>query len=168
MSDTEKCFLGVGGNSEQTPSLFRQLHHLLGQHTSEIAEIVTSSTYRTDPYGFESDNPFYNCVIGFEFTESPKRLLSYVNQWEMELGRIRGKSKFSDRTIDIDILLFGNATVNEADLTIPHYDLFNRDFFLIPLIELSADIQPPNSINSLKELLLEIPQAQRTYPKIYR
>ena len=94
-----------------------------------------SSFLETDPWGFESQNKFVNAVILWETTKSPREVLVLTQQIERDMGR-RKKSvsgTYTDRTIDIDILLYDDLTVDEPDLQIPHPLMHRRDFVMIPL-----------------------------------
>ena len=81
---------------------------------------------------------------------------------EKKIGRVRSGKVWESRVIDIDVLLYGNRNIQEEGLTIPHYDLSNRDFFLIPLLELNPDLLNPRTNKSLVQELKEIPQLIRT------
>ncbi len=106
-----------------------------------------SSLYETIPYGYSDQPVFLNCVASFLYGRTSFDLLETVQRVENELGRKREK-KWGPRTIDIDILLFEGQIIKEKELIVPHYDIHNRLFFLIPLIEISPDIKDPR--NGLK------------------
>jgi 2-amino-4-hydroxy-6-hydroxymethyldihydropteridine diphosphokinase len=106
-----------------------------------------SSLYETVPYGYTEQPIFLNCVGSFLFGKTSYDLLEITQGIENELGRKR-TIKWGPRNIDIDILLFAEQVMNKDDLTIPHYDIQNRMFFLIPLTEINPDIEDPR--NGLK------------------
>ncbi len=99
-----------------------------------IRIIKKSSLIQTPPIGGVAKNIFTNAVWRIETDKSPRKLLELLQQIENENGRIREK-KWDDRTLDLDILLFGSTIVNEPDLVIPHPEMEKRDFVMGPLSE---------------------------------
>ncbi|PPI88664.1 2-amino-4-hydroxy-6-hydroxymethyldihydropteridine diphosphokinase [Candidatus Pantoea edessiphila] len=112
--------------------------------------IKTSEFYRTIPYGLKNQPDYLNTVVKLETELSVIKLLEFIHKIELKQGRIRKKERWGPRTLDIDILLFGNEIINTNNLTIPHYDMINRIFMLLPLIQIAPNIILPNgnSINS--------------------
>lgn len=106
---------------------------------SQIGRVVRrSGFYETKPWGFQSVHPFINAAVCVETTITPRQLLEKTQQIERELGR-KSKScngEYHDRTIDIDILLYGDRVVDEEDLKIPHPLMHERDFVMVPLQEI--------------------------------
>ena len=132
--------MGLGSNlGERKEQLCRAIA-LIGERVGEV--IRQSSFIETEPWGFESENKFLNAVILCETTLSPRQLLRTTQQIERDLGRKKkanGKSlnrKYTDRPIDIDILLYDDLTVDEPDLKIPHPLMHERDFVMVPLREI--------------------------------
>ena len=125
---------------------------------------IASCLFLTDPFSQVSQPPYYNCCVGFFSAISPQELLTYCGTLEKKLGRTRSDQRWQSRTIDIDILLMGDLQLNEPDLTIPHYDLVNRDFFLLPLMELDPILVYPKSGIRIDVILKEISQEKRTNP----
>ena len=104
-----------------------------------------SSFIETEPWGFESENRFLNAVILCETTQTPREVLRLTQQIERDMGRRKvvgggltgdGQRIYSDRIVDIDILLYDDLTVDEPDLKIPHPLMHQRDFVMIPLNEI--------------------------------
>lgn len=96
-----------------------------------------SGTYETEPVGFESDTQFLNAVAEVEWSETALLLLKVLLETEAALGRTRSTSeRYSSRTIDLDILLFGEEVINIPELVIPHPKMAERRFVLEPLNEL--------------------------------
>lgn len=106
--------------------------------------IATSALYRTPPYGPADQPDYLNAVIALETTLAPEALLDYTQRIELEQGRVRKAERWGPRTLDLDILLFGDLTLNSERLTVPHYDMKNRAFMLLPLAEIAADLQFPD------------------------
>jgi 2-amino-4-hydroxy-6-hydroxymethyldihydropteridine diphosphokinase len=101
-----------------------------------------SSLIETEPWGFESEHRFLNAVILCETSQTPRQVLETTQQIERDMGRKKitnrksGNRTYSDRPIDIDILLYDDLTVDEPDLRIPHPLMHERDFVMIPLEEI--------------------------------
>ena len=109
-----------------------------------------SSFIETEPWGFESENRFLNAVILCETTQTPCEVLRLTQQIERDMGRrkvvgggltVDGQRIYSDRIVDIDILLYDDLTVDEPDLKIPHPLMHQRDFVMIPLKEINSGLQ---------------------------
>ncbi len=106
--------------------------------------IATSSLYRTPPYGPANQPDYLNAVAALETTLSAEALLDHTQRIEQQQGRVRKAERWGARTLDIDILLFGNLSINNTLLIVPHYDMHNRAFMLLPLVEIAPDITFPD------------------------
>lgn len=134
-------YLGLGSNIGDRHTLLLQAIELLVQRVGSL--VRSSSFIESAPMGFESEHPFMNAVVLMQTTLSPRRLLEETQQIERELGRTEksaitadtGKPIYHDRTIDIDILLYGDLSINEPDLQIPHPRMEERPFVMDPLRE---------------------------------
>ena len=147
-----KVYLGLGSNLGDKEENIRKAIALIGERVGEV--VRQSSLIETEPWGYESENKFLNGVILVETTLSPRQLLKTTQQIERDLGRRKKKNRlnvylskclskrqksYSDRPIDIDILLYDDLTVDEPDLKIPHPLMHERDFVMIPLKEIIDD-----------------------------
>jgi len=135
-----------------------------------LAEIAAeafrcSSLYLTAPYQGLTQAAYYNVAVGFKTRLAPSALLQICQQIERNQGRIRSGQRWEARCIDIDILLWGNAVINQPELTVPHYDLSQRDFFLVPLLELDPHLINPRTGLTLQQELAAIPDRLRTLPQ---
>lgn len=102
-----------------------------------------SSLYESDAIEMDEDNPpFLNQVLEMAYAYSPTQLLAELEMIERGLGR-EGKGKYRSRLIDIDILLFGNISLNSELLIIPHPKMLTRAFALVPLLEIAPDLEYP-------------------------
>ena len=122
--------------------------------------VAVSSFYETEPVEFTDQPCFLNCVIALETTADPAQLMRELLRIENEMGRKRTVKK-GPRSIDIDILLFGDAVVNTPELTIPHPEMTRRRFVLEPLAEIAPELLHPVSQKAVKELLAELAPGQR-------
>jgi len=137
-----QVYLGLGSNLGDRETLIAQAIELIGKRVGKV--IRQSSLIETEPWGFESENKFLNGVILCETTLTPRRLLKTTQSIERTLGRKKKSTdsrllspvSYTDRPIDIDILLYDDLTVDEPDLKIPHPLMHERDFVMIPLKEL--------------------------------
>lgn len=114
--------------------------------------VATSSLYRTPPYG-PADRPDYlNAVIALETSLEAADLLDHTQRIELEQGRVRKDERWGPRTLDLDILLFGQQIIDTPRLTVPHYDMHRRAFMLLPLNEIAPDCRLPDG-RTVSELL---------------
>ncbi len=108
--------------------------------------VAVSSLYRTPPYG-PSDQPDYlNAAVALDTGLTPEALLDLTQRIELEQGRVRKEQRWGPRTLDLDIMLFGSLTLNTPRLIVPHYDMHNRAFMLVPLLEIAPNITLANGI----------------------
>ncbi len=143
-------FLGLGSNVGDRE---RMLQEALDQlHAPDLTIARLSSVYETEPMEVRVQPWFLNLVAEARTDLFPRQLLARVGKVEQRLGRRRLKAK-GPRTIDIDILLYGNFVVMTPQLTIPHPRLAERRFVLAPLAELAPDLRHPVSRRSIRELL---------------
>lgn len=153
----EIAYLSLGsnlGNREQ--NLQKAI-----RRASALGRIVAvSSFYETEPVEFTDQPWFLNCVIALETTAHPAQLMAELLRIEHEMGRQRIVKK-GPRSIDLDILLFGDAVVNTPELTIPHPEMTRRRFVLQPLAEIAPELLHPVSQKKVTQLLAELAPGQR-------
>lgn len=106
--------------------------------------IACSSLYRTPPYGPPDQPDYLNAAVALDTELSPEALLDHTQRIELEQGRVRKDHRWGPRTLDLDIMLFGNLTLATTRLTVPHYDMHNRAFMLLPLREIAPDLCLPD------------------------
>ena len=137
-----QVYLGLGSNLGDREEHIRKAIALIGESIGLV--IRQSSLIETEPWGFESANRFLNGVILVETTLTPRQLLKATQKIERQLGRKKKSTdsslltpvSYSDRSIDIDILLYDDLNVDEPDLKIPHPLMEQRDFVMTPLNEI--------------------------------
>lgn len=134
------CFLLLGTNLGDKES---NLQKALYEISVQIGIIITkSSIYSTAAWGKEDQDSFLNQVVSINTDKSPEQVLTMCLSIEKELGRVRFE-KWGERLIDIDILYYDEIIMNGDELTIPHPQLQNRRFTLVPLVELAGDLLHP-------------------------
>lgn len=133
-----EVYLGLGSNLGDKEQNLTRAIELIGRR---VGRVVRQSTFiTTEPWGFESDNPFLNAVILCETNKTPREVLHTTQRIERDMGRKHKTTVgYADRPIDIDILLYDQLEVNEPDLVIPHPLIEQRDFVMIPLREIMTD-----------------------------
>jgi len=131
-----KVFLGLGSNLGERQANIERAIELISERVGEV--IRRSSLIETEPWGFESENKFLNGVILCETTLTPRQVLRKTQKIERDMGRKKKTNShlYTDRPIDIDILLYDDLTVDEPDLKIPHPRMQEREFVMIPLKEI--------------------------------
>ena len=156
MNKEDTIYLGLGtnqGNKEENiRGAIEELSHLLGTPTA-VATII-----ETEPWGFQSDNSFLNTVVAFKSTLAPEEILKATQEIERRLGRTKKSidGHYSDRPIDIDILLYGSRVIESPQLTIPHPLLHKRLFVLQPLAQIAPGLIHPILGKSIARLLKEV------------
>lgn len=106
--------------------------------------LAVSPLYRTPPYGPPDQPDYLNAAVLLETELAPEALLDQTQRIELEQGRVRKDERWGPRTLDLDIMLFGELTLNTPRLTLPHYDMRNRAFMLVPLLAIAPDLVFPD------------------------
>ena len=134
------AYLGLGANlGDARQTLKDAVVCLAQQHT--ITVLAKSSLYRTAPIDAGGDD-YYNCVVKLDTTLPVRQLLALCHKIELHFGRER-PFRNAPRTLDLDILLFGDDSIDEPDLIVPHPRLIERAFVLVPLIEIDPALTIP-------------------------
>ena len=147
-----KVYLGLGTNLGDKELNLRVALQKIEERIGKI--ISLSAFYATAPWGFQSENNFLNAAVGVETVLSPVGILESTQRIEQEIGRLH-KSRdgvYSDRLIDIDILLYGDLILHTPELEIPHPLMTERRFVMDPLAEIASDVVHPVLGKRLGEL----------------
>jgi 2-amino-4-hydroxy-6-hydroxymethyldihydropteridine diphosphokinase len=147
------AYLGLGSNLGDREDNLRRALSLLCQGESLTA---LSSVYETEPWGYATQPPFLNLVCALETRLSPQELLELAQGVERELGRVP-TFRYGPRTMDVDILMYGDEVIQTPDLQIPHPGIWQRAFVLVPLAEIAPGLAHPSLGKSMEELLAEVP-----------
>lgn len=130
-----QVYLGLGSNLGDRKANIERAITLIDEQVGQV--VRRSSLIETEPWGFASENRFLNAVVCCETDKTPREVLLTTQQIERTMGRKRKSvAVYSDRPIDIDILLYDDLTVDEPGLQIPHPLMHKRDFVMIPLKEI--------------------------------
>jgi 2-amino-4-hydroxy-6-hydroxymethyldihydropteridine diphosphokinase len=150
-----EAFLGLGGNVGNPAAAFRSAFRDL---SAFLRDARISSFYRTKPRYVEDQPPFLNAVVAGRALLGPRELLAAVQAVEAGHGRDRSREvRKGPRTLDIDILLYGDAVLDLPDLVVPHPGLPERLFALVPLLELAPGLMDPRTGKPFSELAAALP-----------
>ena len=144
------AYLSLGSNIGERERMLSEALRLLELPGLHVARV--SPVYETEPQDFKNQPWFLNLVVEVQTALFPMQLLTRVRKIERELGRKRTVNK-GPRSIDIDILLYGESVIDTKDLVVPHPRMAERRFVLQPLADLAPDLRHPVLRRSVKELL---------------
>src|SRR5215471_1491426 len=154
-----QVFVAAGSNVEPVINLQRALGEL-GKHY----RLQLSPAYRNQAVGFEGDD-FVNLVVGFETEDSLEQVIAHLHRAEAVCGRPRNAPKWAPRTMDLDLLLFGDVVREEGGVKLPRGDLIKKAYMLRPMAELAPTVRHPVSGRTMRELWSEFDrEAHRMTP----
>jgi 2-amino-4-hydroxy-6-hydroxymethyldihydropteridine diphosphokinase len=149
-------YLSLGSNVGDRAAQLRDVEARLSAAGRVVA---VSSLYETEPVEFTEQPWFLNCAIALETEKTPPEVMATLLGIEQEMGRRRVQKK-GPRSIDIDILLFGDTVIDSPELTIPHPAMHQRRFVLEPLAEIAPEVQHPVLRKTIRELRDALPDGQ--------
>ncbi|KLU15700.1 MULTISPECIES: 2-amino-4-hydroxy-6-hydroxymethyldihydropteridine diphosphokinase [Xenorhabdus] len=155
-----RVYIAIGSNLAEP---LQQVNNALAalKKIPDTTFIVRSSFYRTKPMGPQDQPDYLNLAVALETRLSPETLLDHTQAIEREQGRVRKDERWGPRTLDLDIMLFGNHIINTERLTVPHYGLKQREFMLYPLAEIAPDLVFPDG-ETLTAQLKKVPENDLT------
>lgn len=148
-----RVFVSVGSNVDPETNVRRAVRMLDG----ELGVRAVSTFYRTPALRRPADSPFLNGVIEVGDAFGPLELKARLRQIERALGRERGADRFAPRTVDLDLLIYGEEARASDELTLPHPDVLERAFVAGPLSELAPDLILPGSGRALRDVVSALP-----------
>ncbi len=148
----KQVILHLGSNvGDRVSNIQRGISHL----NSNVGEVlVQSSLYETEPWGLKEQSNFLNLALRINTNLAPDKLLDEVKNIEQEVGRTK-EEHWGPRVLDIDILFYEDFVLKGENLTIPHQELQNRNFVLIPLMEIAGEMMHPLLNKTIEELYIE-------------
>ena len=150
-------YLALGTNLGDRADNLRLALDALG---SSFEVIAVSPIYETEP-AYEVNQPkFYNQCCRATTTLSSQDTLAHLKQIEVALGRVAGE-RFGPRLIDLDLLFFDDLVIETPELTVPHPLLHERSFVLVPLNDVAPEVEHPTLGMSIRDLLRQLPEAER-------
>ncbi|ENR0231309.1 2-amino-4-hydroxy-6-hydroxymethyldihydropteridine diphosphokinase [Enterobacter bugandensis] len=145
------AYIAIGSNLASPLEQVNAAVQALGE-IPQTRIVAVSSFYRTPPLGPQDQPDYLNAAVVLETTLDAETLLDNTQRIELQQGRVRKAERWGPRTLDLDIMLFGDEVINTERLTVPHYDMKNRGFMLWPLFEVAPDLIFPDDI-PLKSIL---------------
>ena len=145
------AYVALGSNLGDKDANLRRALELVQQRGVEV--VKTSSFICTEPYGVTDQPQFLNGVCEVRTSLEPLELLHTLLDIEQEMGRVRLRH-WGERNIDLDLLLYEDVVMNTPELKLPHPDMQNRDFVLLPLDEIAPEIIHPTLQKTISELVI--------------
>jgi 2-amino-4-hydroxy-6-hydroxymethyldihydropteridine diphosphokinase len=148
------AFIGIGSNvGDKTGNCRRAIAEISKYRQNGL--IAQSSLYKTDPIGYTQQDWFINCVIEIETSFTAYELVHVLEDIEVSMGKKR-TFKWGPRIIDLDILFFNDEIIQGEELTVPHPEVQNRAFVLVPLREIAGDYIHPLMKKSISQLTAQL------------
>ena len=151
-----EVYLGLGTNLGDKKANLNMAMEEIRKRVGEITSL--SAYYLTNPWGFDSQNTFLNAVCKACTTLSPLEVLSVTQSIEKKMGRMKKSidGQYSDRPIDIDILLYDELVINTPELSVPHPLMHKRLFVMEPLTEIAPKLIHPVLHSSMEDILRDL------------
>lgn len=142
-----RVYLSIGSNIDKEKNILSAVKAL----QEHFGPLDISNVYETEAVGFEGDD-FHNLVVGFDTDQTPREIAHILKQIEADHDRTRGKELFESRTLDVDLLLYGDLVMQMDGVNIPHPDILRYNFVLRPLAELAGEVVHPEEEQTIDEL----------------
>ena len=147
------AYIGIGTNMGNLEENIQKAQDLMVEKGITLLEVA--EPLKNKAYGKTNQDDFLNTVAKVETPLDPWELLSLLHEIETEMGRVR-EEHWGPRIIDLDILFYGNRVIETEKLTIPHYDMENRDFVLYPLNKIAPDLVHPVLGKTIREMAKDL------------
>ena len=139
------AYIAIGSNLASPLEQVNAAVQALGE-IPQSRIVAVSSFYRTPPLGPQDQPDYLNAAVVLDTALDAETLLDNTQRIELQQGRVRKAERWGPRTLDLDIMLFGDAIINSERLTVPHYDMKNRGFMLWPLFEIAPQLHFPDGL----------------------
>ena len=155
-----RIYISIGSNIERE----RHVRAALAALRAQFSNLLCSSIYESEPVGFQGDN-FFNAVAACDTEKSVRQVAQSLAAIEAQHGRVRSAERFAARTLDLDLLLYGDQVVQEQDIKLPRAEILTNAFVLCPLAQIAPDTQHPVVGKTYAELWRDFPRTeQRLWP----
>jgi len=148
-------YIGLGSNLGDS----RQIMAEAVQKLAALGQVKASHLYQSPPMGPQDQPNYHNAVVQLTTDLAPLELLDRLQAFEQEAGRVRLRH-WGERTLDLDLLIYGDERIQNERLTVPHVGVMERDFVLLPLLDLDAELQlngqPLKDLNIVKQSTLTV------------
>ncbi len=149
-------YLSTGANLGDRAAQLQQAQTLVGQHIGTVTQ--ASKLYQTTAWGNTEQPDFLNQALEVQTSLSPTEVLGKIQFIENQMGRVRTET-WGERTIDIDLLLFGDQEIDTPELQVPHQYLADRNFVLVPLMEIAGEIMHPTIGKTIEDIYFDCADA---------
>jgi 2-amino-4-hydroxy-6-hydroxymethyldihydropteridine diphosphokinase len=153
-----RAYLALGSNLGDRRAHLQRAVELIGA-TPEVAVVAISRVYETAPVGGPEQGDYLNAVIAVDTTLDPRALLALAQRAEQDAERVRAE-RWGPRTLDVDVLLYGDLELEDPDLTIPHPRMWERSFVLAPLRDVAPELVEASDVSPgvrMSPVALELP-----------
>ncbi|WP_336941368.1 2-amino-4-hydroxy-6-hydroxymethyldihydropteridine diphosphokinase [Acinetobacter pittii] len=152
---TTKTYIGLGSNLGDSRQILSEAIAKL----KTLGAVKVSRLYQSPPMGPQDQPNYLNAVAELNTDLTPLDLLDQLQRFEQEAGRVRLR-RWGERTLDLDLLIYGNEKIQNERLTVPHIGILERDFVVIPLLDLDADLhiddQPLKNLELIQQPTLTV------------
>lgn len=152
---TTKTYIGLGSNLGDSRQILSEAIAKL----KTLGEVKVSKLYQSPPMGPQDQPNYLNAVAELKTDLTPLDLLDQLQRFEQEAGRVRLR-RWGERTLDLDLLIYGDKKIQNERLTVPHIGILERDFVVIPLLDLDADLhindQPLKNLELIQQPTLTV------------
>jgi len=156
-----RAYLNLGSNQEREKNLVSAIVDL----KKHFVVAAISPVYESEAVGFEGES-FYNLCVAIDTDMTPQQINATLHEIEDQHGRDRNQPKFSGRTLDIDLILYGDAIINEGKLSLPRNDILKYAFVLKPLADIAGDERHPLIEKNYRALWQEFDQGAQPLQRV--
>ncbi|MCK9637735.1 MAG: 2-amino-4-hydroxy-6-hydroxymethyldihydropteridine diphosphokinase [Methylobacter tundripaludum] len=154
-TDSVAVYIGLGSNLANPAEQIKSARTAITQ-IDGVKELAFSSLYHSAPMGPQDQPDYVNAVMCIETRLPPIELLRCLQHIENDQGRVRKAERWGARTLDLDMLIYGDRTIELPDLTVPHVGIAERAFVLYPLYEIAPQLRVPGK-GDIADLLAKCP-----------